>query len=210
MGFTALANRIFNACIGDYHKTDDVHAQLRNPYREGTIEHLLYLKNGIDTLQWHLEDRIRDPDIPAEEALQIKRRIDELNQQRTDTVECIDYWFSQKYAAVIPDKDAKINTESPAWAVDRLSISALKIYHMRIEATREGASENHKRRAREKLAVLLAQRRDLCQSIEELLADLGTGKKITKVYKQMKMYNDAALNPVLYSRKSAGCKNTPK
>ena len=200
MRFTAWADQIFKACIADYHKTDDVSVPMHNPYSKGQIEHVLYQKNAIDTLQWHLEDRIRDPHISAEEGLKIKRRIDALNQQRTDTVEHIDSWFVQKYARVIPDGDAKINTESPGWAVDRLSILDLKIYHMHIETLREGASEHHKRCAAEKLAVLSAQHRDLCQSIEELLADLAAGKKIMKVYKQMKMYNDSALNPVLYSR----------
>ena len=200
MRFTTLADQIFKACIADYHKTDDVDVPLRNPYPKGQIEHVLYLKNGIDTLQWHLEDQIRDPHMSAEEALKIKRRIDALNQQRTDTVEHIDSWFVQKYAHVMPDGDAKINTESPGWAVDRLSILDLKNYHMHLETLREGASEHHKRRAAERLTALLAQHRDLCQSIEELLTDLAAGKKVMKVYKQMKMYNDKALNPVLYSR----------
>jgi hypothetical protein len=202
MNFTEKSWEIFNRSIEDYHKTNDVNAELHNPYDESElIEHMLYKKNWIDTVQWHLEDIIRDPEINAEEALKIKRWIDKSNQERTDMVEYIDSWFLQKYAGVGISSDAKINTESPAWAIDRFSILALKIYHMKEEASRENASAKHKAQCQNKLNILLEQHKDLSSAIEELLADIASGKKYMKVYKQMKMYNDEDLNPVLYKKK---------
>ena len=200
MKFTDISNSIFENAINDYHKIDDVDALINNPYQEKTIEYYLYLKNWIDTVQWHLEDIIRDPEINPNDALSLKRRIDKSNQDRTDLVELIDSYFFERYKEVVPVVDARINTESPAWAIDRLSILALKIYHMRQEAERENTSPEHQKQANTKLKVLLTQREDLSTAIEELLEDIESGKKYMKVYKQMKMYNDPALNPVLYGK----------
>ncbi|MDR3273580.1 MAG: DUF4254 domain-containing protein [Flavobacteriaceae bacterium] len=200
MKFTEKVWAVFNQSIENYHKTDDVHCPIQNPYPKEQIEHLIYLKNWIDTVQWHLEDIIRDENIDPAEALKLKRWIDKSNQERTDRVENLDGWFLEQYKNVTPLADAKINTESPAWAIDRFSILALKIYHMKIEVERRDASEEHRRKCQEKLDVLLEQHKDLSTAVEELLEDYQTGKKIIKVYKQMKMYNDEELNPVLYKK----------
>ena len=192
-------NRIFDKTVSDYHLTDDVNAECANPYSPGTLEFLVYRKCWIDSVQWHLEDIIRDPNIEPSEALSIKRWIDRSNQDRTDTVEYIDSWYLEKFKDVKPAADAKINTETPAWAIDRLSILALKLYHMQIEASRTDASMEHVRKCSEKLAVLKQQREDLSSAIDELLDEIASGKKYMKVYRQMKMYNDPSLNPVLYS-----------
>ncbi|MFV0305760.1 MAG: DUF4254 domain-containing protein [Moheibacter sp.] len=202
MNFTQKAWTIFNQCIEDYHKKNDVYAFIQNPYTESElIEHLLYKKNWIDTVQWHLEDIIRDPEIDPIEALKIKRWIDKSNQERTDMVEYIDSWFLQKYADVTIQSNAKINTESPAWAIDRFSILALKVYHMAEEVNRTDASQAHIAQCEIKLNTLTEQHKDLSTAIEELLEDISTGNKYMKVYKQMKMYNDEELNPVLYKKK---------
>ncbi|MDR2949575.1 MAG: DUF4254 domain-containing protein [Prevotella sp.] len=202
MAFTKLSNSIFEQVISDYHKTDNVDAPMHNPYPEKSIEYFLYLKNWIDTVQWHLEDIIRDPEINPEEALKIKRRIDKSNQDRTDLVELIDSYFLDKYKDINVLSEAQINTESPAWAIDRLSILALKIYHMQQEVDRKDTDKDHHEQVSKKLDILLAQREDLSTAIEELLEDIEAGKKYMKVYKQMKMYNDPALNPVLYGKDS--------
>jgi len=201
MTLTEEYNAIFDGQINDYHRSDDVDAEMVNPYEKGSIEYLLCMKNWIDTVQWHLEDIIRNPEIDPVEALSIKRRIDKSNQDRTDLVEKIDDWFYHKYADVVISNDAGINTETPAWAIDRLSILALKIYHMHVEASRAEASEEHRRNCRKKLDTLLVQRKDLSTAIEQLVDDLSSGKKYMKLYRQMKMYNDPALNPVLYQQK---------
>ncbi|NPA45940.1 MAG: DUF4254 domain-containing protein [Chlorobi bacterium] len=195
------ANRIFRESIEKYHETDSVYQPIDNPYPADTLEHLLYLKNWIDTVQWHLEDIIRDPDIDPEEALKIKRWIDRSNQERTDTVEYIDSWFLQHFKDVEPLPDARINTESPAWALDRLSILALKIYHMDQERRRNDLSPEKKAEVEEKYRILLEQQKDLSTAIDELLEEIAQGKKYMKVYRQMKMYNDPELNPVLYKNK---------
>ena len=199
--FTSKSNRIFAQVIDDYHRCDDVDAPVRNPYANGSIEYLLYLKNWIDTVQWHLEDIIRDPQIDPVEALAIKRRIDKSNQVRTDMVEYIDSYLLDKYKAVVPQSDARLNTETPAWAIDRLSILALKIYHMRQETQRSDVDEAHRDACRRKLDVLRQQQVDLSGAIDALLDDIAAGRKYMKVYKQMKMYNDPELNPVLYASK---------
>ena len=199
--FTETANKIFNRAIGDYHRWDDVDHPIENPYEPGSLEHLLYHKNWIDTVQWHLEDIIRDPQIDPVAALAIKRRIDKSNQDRTDMVEYIDSYLLDKYKDVEPRPDARLNTETPAWAIDRLSILALKIYHMAREAERTDVGEAHRAACRKKLDVLLAQQVDLSGAIEELIGDIAAGRKYMKTYKQMKMYNDPALNPVLYGQK---------
>ena len=199
--FTETANEIFNRAIGDYHRWDDVDHPIENPYEPGSLEHLLYHKNWIDTVQWHLEDIIRDPQIDPVAALAIKRRIDKSNQDRTDMVEYIDSYLLDKYRDVEPRPDARLNTETPAWAIDRLSILALKIYHMAREAERTDVGDAHRAACRKKLDVLLAQQVDLSGAIEELIGDIEAGRKYMKTYKQMRMYNDPALNPVLYGQK---------
>lgn len=201
MEFSNLCQPIFDAAIRDYHVADNVDTPIANPYPDGTIEHDLYLKCWIDTVQWHLEDLIRDPQIDPVEALKLKRRIDKSNQDRTDLVERIDSYFLSKYKDVCTLPEATINTESPAWAIDRLSILALKIYHMNLEATRPDATEEHRQRCAQKLAVLKEQQRDLSMAINTLIDDIAAGRKYIKVYKQMKMYNDVDTNPVLYSKK---------
>lgn len=198
--FTENANQIFRKSIADYHRYDDVDRAIENPYAEGSIEHLLYMKNWIDTVQWHLEDIIRDPQIDPCEALKIKRRIDKSNQDRTDMVEELDSYFRDLYKDVAVASDATINTESPAWALDRLSILALKIYHMQAEAARTDASEAHRAKCAAKLAVLVEQRADLTEAVDTLLDDIAAGRKYMKVYRQMKMYNDTDTNPVLYKK----------
>ena len=199
--FTTKSNQIFSQAIADYHRFDKVDMPIDNPYKNGSIEYLLYLKNWIDTVQWHLEDIIRDPHIDPEIALKIKRRIDRSNQERTDMVEYIDSYFLDLYKDVRVAADATVNTESPAWAIDRLSILALKIYHMACEAERTDVGDAHRAACRKKLDVLLAQQVDLSGAIEELIGDIEAGRKYMKTYKQMKMYNDPALNPVLYGQK---------
>ena len=200
MSFTKRANEIFNQVIKDYHLTDNVDTPIHNPYDRESIEYRLYLKCWIDTVQWHYEDIIRDPHIDPIEALALKRRIDRSNQDRTDLVEEIDSYFRQYYSHVKPLDDARLNTESPAWAVDRLSILALKIYHMQEQVDRQDASSDHIAKCQAKLQVLLEQQKDLSLAIDQLLEDIEAGRKYMKVYRQMKMYNDPATNPILYKK----------
>lgn len=202
MKFAEKSYKIFEQSVADYHIDDDVDAPTRQPYAPESIEGVLYAKNRIDAVQWHLEDIIRDPGIDPVEALALKRRIDKSNQDRTDMVEELDTYFRELYKDVKPEPEATINTESPAWALDRLSILALKIYHMQAEATRPDADEAHRARCAAKLAVLLEQRADLTEAIDSLLCDIAAGRKYMKVYRQMKMYNDADTNPVLYGAKN--------
>ena len=198
--FSEFAWDIFNKSINDYHITDNVDANEPNNYAQGSLEQILYSKNWIDTVQWHLEDIIRDENINPVKALEIKRRIDASNQKRTDLVEFIDSWFLNKYKNTTPNADAKINTETPAWAVDRLSILALKVYHMDLEANRASASDEHREKCQDKLNILLEQKKDLSSAIDQLLKDIEEGEVKIKTYKQMKMYNDESLNPVLYQK----------
>ena len=200
MAFTEKANKIFNQAIRDYHLKDFVDTPIYNPYSKNTIEYSLYLKCWIDTVQWHLEDIIRDPHIDPSEALGLKRRIDRSNQDRTDLVEEIDTYFRQLYSNITPQPNARLNTESPAWAVDRLSILALKIWHMKEQTERQDAEPEHIQKCQAKLAVLLEQQVDLSTAIDQLLEDIEAGTKYMKVYRQMKMYNDPATNPVLYKK----------
>lgn len=199
--FTENANAIFNRAIEDYHRHDDVDHVFETPFAAGSLDALLYEKNMVDTVQWHLEDIIRDPNIDPVDALALKRRIDRSNQVRTDMVEYIDSYMLDKYKDVKPCAEARLNTETPAWAIDRLSILALKIYHMRQETLRDDVDDAHRDACRKKLDTLLAQQVDLSAAIEELLEDIEAGRKYMKTYKQMKMYNDPALNPVLYGNK---------
>ena len=201
MSFSEKSCLVFEQATKAYHITDHIDATVHNPYEVKSIEFYLYLKNWIDAVQWHFEDIIRDPQIDPVEALALKRRIDKSNQDRTDLVELIDSYFLDKYKEVKPLSDATINTESPAWAIDRLSILALKIYHMQQEVERTDTTEEHRAQCQAKLNILLEQRKDLSTAIEQLLADIEAGRKYMKVYKQMKMYNDPALNPVLYAKK---------
>jgi len=197
---STLCNDIFFQSVKDYHQTDNVDTALRNPYPAASLlQHLLYHKNWIDTVQWHLEDIVRNPKIDPVEGLALKRRIDKSNQERTDLVEYIDSYFLDLYKDAPLNPDATINTESPAWAIDRLSILALKIFHMQAEVNRTDASREHIQACTDKLNILLAQQKDLSTAIDQLLEDIASGKKFMKVYKQMKMYNDPALNPVLYN-----------
>lgn len=200
MSFTQKSNEIFNKAINDYHVKDNIDTPICNPFETGTIENRLYLKCWIDTVQWHFEDIIRDPEIDPVEALALKRRIDKSNQDRTDLVEQIDSYFRELYKEVKVADDARINTESPAWAVDRLSILALKIYHMKEQAERTDATPEHVSKCKAKLDVLLEQQKDLSTAIDQLLEDIAAGRKYMKVYRQMKMYNDADTNPVLYKK----------
>ncbi len=195
--------QIFEQCIKDYHAEDNVDTLLRNPYAFPAIESILFHKCWIDTVQWHLEDIIRNPNIEPLTALHLKRRIDLSNQQRTDMVEQIDDWFLQQYGRTFLLPGATLNTESPAWAIDRLSILELKIFHMAIEASRQDATDEHRERCAQKLSMLYEQREDLSDAINELIEDIAAGNKKMKVYRQMKMYNDATLNPVLYHQKVA-------
>jgi len=202
MKFAEKSYSIFEQSVADYHIDDDVDAPTRQPYAPDSIEGVLYAKNRIDAVQWHLEDIIRDPEIDPVAALALKRRIDRSNQERTDMVEELDTYFRTLYADVEVAPDATINTESPAWAFDRLSILALKIYHMEAEVNRPDATPEHRARCAAKLAVLTEQRADLIAAIDALLDDIAAGRKYMKVYRQMKMYNDADTNPVLYGAKS--------
>lgn len=194
-------NAIFAQAVADYHRTDDVDAPMPNPYAAGTIENELYCKNWIDTVQWHLEDIIRDPQIDPAQALVIKRRIDKSNQDRTDLVEHIDSYFWEQFHEVKPQPTARINTESPAWAIDRLSILHVKIWHMQEQVDRTDVSAEQHDKCVAKLAVLKEQLEDLTTSIRQLLEDYSSGARVMKMYRQMKMYNDPTLNPVLYNKK---------
>ncbi len=194
------AIKIFEKSVNDYHVYDDITRNPNNPFDNKSFEHLLYEKNWIDTVQWHYEDIIRDPDIDPSEGMKLKRLIDSSNQNRTEMVEYIDSYFLNLYSSVTTRENAKINTESPAWAIDRLSILILKIYHMEEESNRKDVSEDHRNNCQKKLNVLIEQREDLSESIDQLLIDLSTGIKKMRVYKQMKMYNDESLNPVLYKK----------
>ena len=198
MNTSKICISVFQQCVKDYHVHHHVDRPIANPYDANSFEYLLYLKNHIDTVQWHLEDIVRDPNIDPLEGIALKRRIDKSNQERTDLVEKIDDYFLEKYKEVVPATDAKINTESPAWAIDRLSILELKIWHMQEEVNRQEADETHRQKCKAKLTVLLDQQVDLSTSIDELLKDIEAGRKKMKVYRQMKMYNDPSLNPVLY------------
>ena len=198
--FTNKANDIFRRAIADYHEKDNVDTPMENPYRRQSIDSILYHKCWIDTVQWHLEDILRDPDIDPVEALKIKRRIDKSNQDRTDMVEDIDTYFRELYHGIKPFPDATINTESPAWAIDRLSILALKIWHMQEQTERTDADPTHIAICHGKLEVLKEQQKDLSLAIDQLLDDIVSGRKYMKVYRQMKMYNDSDTNPVLYKK----------
>ena len=193
--------QIFDQSINDYHINDSIETEIKNPYSKDQFEHLLYQKNWIDTVQWHLEDIIRDPEIEPIEALKIKRVIDASNQKRTDLVEFIDGYFLNKYKDVKPNEKATLNSETIAWALDRLSILALKIFHMFEEVNRESAEQSHKVSCQKKLDVLNEQKLDLSKAIDHLIDDIEKGNKYMKIYKQMKMYNDEELNPVLYKAK---------
>ena len=198
-------NEIFQLAIKYYHLRDTVNQEFKTPYEdENEFDAILYKKCWIDSVQWHLEDLVRDPDISAEEAIRYKRRIDALNQQRTDLVEKIDDFLYEHFKDVKVDENARINTETPGWAIDRLSILNLKIYHWKEESERQDATEEERENARKKLALLLQQNEDLSLAISQLFDELKAGKVIAKTYKQLKMYNDPKLNPVLRGKKTNG------
>lgn len=194
-----LANDLFRQSIRDYHRIDHVDTPIDNPFADD-IQHLLYRKNWIDTVQWHLEDIIRSPTIRPDELVAVKRRIDRSNQDRTDTVEQIDGWFFDQFRNLSPKPGARLNSETPAWLLDRMSILQLKLYHFREQTERPAVPDEHRRKAGQKLAVLLEQEGDLARCFDELLEDIRTGDRYMKVYRQMKMYNDPTLNPVLYGQ----------
>ena len=197
---SSKAIEIFEKSVNDYHVYDDINRKPNNPFENKSFEHLMYEKNWIDTVQWHYEDIIRDPDIDPNEGMKLKRLIDSSNQNRTEMVEYIDSYFLNLYSSVNPLENAKVNTESPAWAIDRLSILILKIYHMEEESNRKDVTDEHRTNCQKKLDILIEQREDLSESIDQLLMDLSKGIKKMRVYKQMKMYNDESLNPVLYKK----------
>lgn len=194
--------KIFQQSIDDYHQHDDVNAKSRNPYKAQSFESLLYEKNWIDTVQWHLEDIIRAPEINPVEGIQIKRRIDKSNQDRTDVVEKLDDYFLEYFKGTSPKPGARINSETPAWLLDRMSILMLKIYHMKEQTERKDASEEHIKKCEAKLQVLMEQKSDMRLAFDEMIEDIGNGVRRFKVYRQMKMYNDASLNPALYGSKA--------
>lgn len=194
--------QLFEQSVADYHQMDDVDGPVRSPYPADSFESLCYLKNWIDTVQWHLEDIVRDPEIDPSKGLELKRRIDKSNQHRTDVVEQIDDHFVNHFKAVVPSPEARLNSETPAWLLDRMSILVLKIWHMREQAERTDAPEAHVAKCKARLAILLEQREDMGRCFDELMEEVGTGRRRIKVYRQMKMYNDNTMNPVLYGKKS--------
>jgi hypothetical protein len=195
---------IFQKSIDDYHIHDDVDAVLKNPFPSGSVEALLYVKNWIDTVQWHLEDIIRKPEIDPTEGILIKRRIDKSNQDRTDMVEKLDDYFLEQFKNTVPKNTARMNSETPAWLLDRMSILMLKIYHMKEQTERKDASADHIAKCQIKLNTLLEQKNDMHTAFDELTEDILLGNRRFKVYRQMKMYNDASLNPMLYHQAGTG------
>lgn len=194
--------RIFEQSVADYHRQNDTDHPVSNPYSEGSFEALCYLKNWIDTVQWHLEDIVRDPEIDPVKGLALKRRIDKSNQHRTDVVEQLDDRIISHFRMVVPGPEARLNSETPAWLLDRMSILVLKIWHMKEQTERKDVSAEHVLKCQSKLDILLEQREDMARCFDELIEEVGNGKRIIKVYRQMKMYNDYSLNPVLYAKKS--------
>ena len=204
MKYLDLSNKalkIFRESVDKYHITNKVDQKFNNPYNDKSLSNLLYKKNWIDTVQWHLEDIIRDPLIDSKKGMEIKREIDLSNQKRTDLVEYIDDYFLNAFKKIKIKKNATHNSETLAWALDRLSILVLKIYHMNEEVERDEASIEHKNKCRNKLEILNLQKEDLSKAIDQLISDIQKGIKYIKVYKQMKMYNDISLNPILYKKK---------
>jgi len=193
-------NKIFLESITDYHKYDNINQPIDNPYEEGNVKWFLYLKNWIDTVQWHLEDLIRDPEISAEEVVKLKKRIDHSNQERNDTVEKIDNWFIEAFKDIKKKENVQLNSESPGLIIDRLSILALKVYHMQEQVNRKDAGKEHSDDCQVKLQILLKQQKDLSQCFNELIEDIKNGIRYMKLYRQMKMYNDPSLNPIIYSK----------
>lgn len=192
--------KVFQQSIDDYHVKDNVDTPLINPFPPNTFEALLYHKNWIDTVQWHLEDIIRKPEIDPKEGIALKRRIDKSNQDRTDMVEKVDDQFLNRFKGVVPKREARMNSETPAWLLDRMSILLLKIYHMKEQTERKDVDADHTAKTQAKLAVLIEQREDMRQAYDELIEDIEKGNRKFKVYRQMKMYNDSSLNPMLYQQ----------
>ncbi len=193
---------IFDSCILNYHVSDNTQQEIQNPFEESDIKNLLYLKSWIDTVQWHYEDLIRNPSIIPGEGMKLKRLIDASNQYRTDVVEQIDDWYLEQFHEVQYKSNARLNSESPAWVVDRISILTLKIFHMKEQADRPKTDNEHKLRIEQKLRVLREQKEDLSMSYDQLVEDIANGDRVMKVYRQMKMYNDPSTNPVLYNKQT--------
>ncbi len=191
-----ICNKIFSKSLQAYRC-----AMLDRPAEaiEGLseLERILYQKQQIDNEQWDLEDEIRNPKISSERGMELKRKIDKLNQERTDLVESLDDMIFDSMQGVDYQPNARISTETPAWAIDRLSILHIKIYRMSGEAVREDASAAHRAECRQKLVILERQLKDLSSAIDCLLEDMRNGRCQAKTYKQMKMYNDPELNPML-------------
>ncbi len=179
------------------------HAPIDNPYR-GFLN-LVCEQHQRNFLLWHEEDKARDPTASDHEIAAVKRRIDRLNQERNDWIERLDEYILNNLAAwgVRPLPRAKLNTETPGAAIDRLSILALRIYHMEEQTQRTDVDEEHRERARAKLSILHQQHEDLSTALADLLADLFSGKRVMKIYRQFKMYNDPAYNPYLAQRRPA-------
>jgi hypothetical protein len=194
---------VFDKSIHDYHIKDHVDAPILNPYPAQSFEALLYTKNWIDTVQWHLEDIIRKTDIDPAVGILLKRRIDKSNQDRTDIVEKVDDFFLNEFRNAVPKPGARMNSETPAWLLDRMSILMLKIYHMREQTQRMDVAAEHIEKCQSKLNILLEQKNDMRQAFDELIEDIQLGNRKFKVYRQMKMYNDSSLNPMLYGGKHA-------
>lgn len=201
MSVSSICNKVFKIAIDDYHISNSVDGKKTNPFNDSSsLEKIIYNKCWIDTVQWHLEDIIRKPNIEPSEALKIKRRIDSSNQDRTDMVEELDDYFFKKYSSENSKQESILNTETPAWAIDRLSILSLKIFHMKEEAERDTASIDHRKKCSIKLSILMEQKSNLSMAIDQLFDNISNGKVRIATYKQMKMYNDESLNPELYSQ----------
>jgi len=185
--------RLHRETVQRWHQRD-----IDNPY-EGFLA-LVCRQHEQNYRLWHEEDIARSPDVPDSRIAQVKRNIDRLNQQRNDLIERLDdHLIGQLAAAGIrPSPQAPLNTETPGSVIDRLSILALRIYHMEEQAQRRDAGAEHVEKARRKLAILHEQLRDLSTSLRQLLEDIFAGRKRLKVYRQFKMYNDPTLNPYLY------------
>lgn len=190
--------QVFQRSVEDYHQFDDINRIAISPYPAGSFESLLYVKNWVDTVQWHFEDIIRLPDIDPAEGIKLKRRIDKSNQDRTDMVERIDDYFLEYFKSKPSKPGARINSETPAWLLDRMSILMLKIYHMDEQVRRTDATPDHISKCKSKLEVLTEQKADMQLAFDEMMEDISNGTRRFKVYRQMKMYNDPALNPMLY------------
>ena len=184
--------------VEEWHKSECL------PENSDSFYQLIYEQHLTNFKLWHEEDKARDPDASDNLIATVKRSIDRLNQKRNDEIEKIDEGLLKKLeqGSVKILEDATLNSETPGSMIDRLSINALKIYHMDEETRREEALKEHRVNCNKKLMILREQRLDLGRCLLEFLEDLISGRKTLKVYRQMKMYNDSSLNPVLYQKQS--------